>query len=77
MQLVMLVPVEKPSFRRAARTSLVPDGGVLSPSYCGLREDDDRRAILDCHLQRHLRSQWVDAIICALRSDILAASGHA
>jgi hypothetical protein len=33
--------------------------------------------ILDGHLSRALRSQWVDAIVAALMSDILAARRHA
>jgi hypothetical protein len=70
-------PVDRAAFRSAARTSLVADGGPERPALAEARDDELRTEILDTRLSRHVRSQWVDAIIAALCSDILAARRHA
>jgi hypothetical protein len=70
-------PADRRAFRAAARMSLVTEGGPTRPSFAELHAEDLRTEILDGHLSRALRSQWVDAIVAALSSDILAARRHA
>lgn len=72
-----LRPADRRAFRAAARMSLVVDGGPTRPSFAELHDEELRTEILDLHLSRALRSQWVDAIVAALRSDILSARRHA
>ena len=73
----MIRPADRHAFRVAARRSLVADGGPTRPSFAQLHDEDFQTELLELHLSRALRSQWVDAIVSALRSDILAARRHA
>jgi hypothetical protein len=73
----LMRPVDRASFKSAARTSLVPAGAATRPGLADVRDEELRRTILDRRMQTHLRTQWVDAIVAAMCSDILAARRHA
>ena len=69
--------LDRAAFRIAARTSLVADGAAGRPSHAELRDEELRQTIFAGRMRHHLRSQWVDAIVASIRSDILAARRHA
>jgi hypothetical protein len=69
--------IDRTAFRTAARTSRVAGGCPARPSLADVRHEEHVRTILEERVRPRLRSTWVDAIVAAVRSDILAARRHA
>jgi hypothetical protein len=69
--------IDRRAFRAAARTSRVAGAATTRPSLAEVRDEEHLRTILDERLRPRLRSTWVDAIVAAVRSDILASRRHA
>lgn len=68
---------ETSAFRAAARTSRVPGGAPTRPSLADIRDQENVERIVEARVRPRMRSTWVDAIVSALCSDILAARRHA
>lgn len=73
----MLGSANRRAFRAAARTSRVPVGGIARPSLAEIRDAEHRASILEDRVRPRVRATQVDAIVAAIRSDILAARRHA